>query len=532
MTVEPWDPIHSPTAEHLHWSTVNAGEAVPGVQTPLSWTMWADGAELGPRRAAFAVGALTRAESRLPASVEDRFTRVFYGRCAIQCEVLALLGDRLPGTTGQESVRSVLGHVPPDMEFASTRRRYPVIAWRFPTTFLSVPRQVPGFVSEAEQWRRASLTRIPHLQMPELAALLTEARRRVTLGVAFQTTVLFGVVQPLFDALTRTVARAGTGDVATLSGTGGAEMAVVSDIWAASRGRIPIETVVANHGFHGPTEGEISSTVWREDDTPLRRMIEQYAQRADCEDPALARDRQDAELRREQRAVLAALPASQRPGVRLLLALASERIPLRGMAKRSFVGALDVGRATARRMAAILVDRGRLDHPDDVFYLTAQELSTALPPNAQDLVDWRRERHRQYQQLTIPRDWTGTPVPLVAPATVHEQVRTLAGIGVSSGIVEGIVRVVDDPAFAEVEPDEILVARLTDPSWSSIMFISAGLIVDTGGALSHAALVARELKIPCVVNTGNGTTTLHTGDRVRVDGDSGIIEVLSPSAAL
>jgi rifampicin phosphotransferase len=97
--------------------------------------------------------------------------------------------------------------------------------------------------------------------------------------------------------------------------------------------------------------------------------------------------------------------------------------------------------------------------------------------------------------------------------------------------VEGIVRVVDDPAFAEVEPDEILVARLTDPSWSSIMFISAGLIVDTGGALSHAALVARELKIPCVVNTGNATISLHTGDRVRVDGDSGIIEVLSPSPA-
>jgi phosphoenolpyruvate synthase/pyruvate phosphate dikinase len=133
--------------------------------------------------------------------------------------------------------------------------------------------------------------------------------------------------------------------------------------------------------------------------------------------------------------------------------------------------------------------------------------------------------------LTIPRDWTGTPVPLAAPATVHEQVRTLAGIGVSPGIVEGIVRVVDDPAFAEVEPDEILVARLTDPSWSSIMFISAGLIVDTGGALSHAALVARELKIPCVVNTGNGTSALRSGDRVRVDGGSGVVEVLSPSPA-
>jgi rifampicin phosphotransferase len=530
-TVEPWDPIHSASAENLHWTTVNAGEAVPGVQTPLSWTMWADGAELGPRRAAFAVGALTRAERLLPTNVEDRFVRVFYGRCAIQCEVLALLGDRLPGTTGPESVRSVLGHVPPSLQFHPTRRRYPVVAWRLPATFFSVPRQVPGFVTECEQWRRAALARIPCLDASELAALLAEARRRVTEGVAAQTTVLFGVVQPLFDALTRIVARAGTGDVATLSGSGGAEMAVVSDLWAASRGRIPIETVVANHGFHGPFEGEISSTVWREDDTPLRRIVEQYAGRDDSEDPTLSRRRQNDEMRRQQRAVLAALPASRRPGARVLLALAQDRILLRGMVKRSFVGALDVGRATARRMAEMLVDQGRLAAPDDVFYLTAHELSTGVPAAAHDLVDRRRERHREYQHLTIPRDWTGTPLPLAAPPAAPEQVRTLAGIGVSSGIVEGTVRVVDDPAFAEVEPDEILVARLTDPSWSSIMFISAGLIIDTGGALSHAAVLARELRIPCVVNTGNATTALRTGDRVRVDGNSGMIEVLSPADA-
>ena len=73
----------------------------------------------------------------------------------------------------------------------------------------------------------------------------------------------------------------------------------------------------------------------------------------------------------------------------------------------------------------------------------------------------------------------------------------------------------------------MLVAETTDPSWSSIMFISSALVMDSGGALSHAAVVARELEIPCVVNTHTGTKRIRTGDRVRVDGDAGTVEILT-----
>jgi pyruvate,water dikinase len=104
------------------------------------------------------------------------------------------------------------------------------------------------------------------------------------------------------------------------------------------------------------------------------------------------------------------------------------------------------------------------------------------------------------------------------------------GIGVSAGRIEGIARVVTDPAFADVEPDEILVAPTTDPSWASVMYISAGLVVDIGGPISHAAVVARELGLPCVVNTRSGTRDIRTGDRVRVDGQSGTVEILEPVA--
>jgi pyruvate,water dikinase len=527
---EAWDPLHSPSAPGLHWSTVNASEAVPGVQTPLSWTLWANGSEASTRWAGYAVGAMTAAERELPGDVNDRFVRVFYGRIAIQCEVLALLGDRMPGTSGPAAVSSVLGHVPPDMKFHPTRRYYPTMAWRLPRSFIGVPRQVPSFAAEYERWRRAQLAALPGLDRSGLSAVLLDAREHVMAGIGFQTTVLFAVVQPLFDALSRTIDAAGVGDVSLLSGGGGAEMAVIADIWAASRERMSLAEVVANHGFHGPLEGELSSHVWREDDRPLRKMIEQYRTRDDASDPAREARERDARRREQVAAVLAALPRSSRPGAKLVLKLAGERIPLRGVAKRSFLGAFDVGRATARRLGEMLLASGELQDAEDVFYLTIDELAGPLPRDVEDLVARRRERRVEYQRLRLPSEWVGapTPIPITEANTGVDDGDVIEGIGVSAGTVEGVVRVVHDPAFAEVEPDEILVAPVTDPSWSSVMFISAALVVDIGGPLSHAAVVARELEIPCVVNTGDGTTRLRTGDRVRVDGKAGRVSILEP----
>jgi pyruvate,water dikinase len=227
-----------------------------------------------------------------------------------------------------------------------------------------------------------------------------------------------------------------------------------------------------------------------------------------------------------ERDVLAAVSRAERPGTRLLLRLAADRIPLRGVAKRSFLQAFDVGRAAARRLGELLHEEGVIDAPDDVFYLTADEVTGVPPRNAKELVQMRKERGRQYEQVEVPKHWKGMPQPLEIDTTVAAPGTTLEGIGVSSGIVEGVARVVEDPAEDEVEPGEILVAPFTDPGWSSVMFISAALVVDIGGALSHAAIVARELGIPCVVNTGHGSRAIRSGDRLRVDGTAGTVEIV------
>ena len=93
-------------------------------------------------------------------------------------------------------------------------------------------------------------------------------------------------------------------------------------------------------------------------------------------------------------------------------------------------------------------------------------------------------------------------------------------------MVEGIARVITDPHSEDLEVDEILVCETTDPSWASFFVVASAVVIDVGGPLSHGAIVARELGIPCVINTRTGTQQLRSGQRIRVDGSAGTVEVL------
>jgi pyruvate,water dikinase len=371
--------------------------------------------------------------------------------------------------------------------------------------------------AETDRWWRGRIQRLPDLTLEQAKAVLSDASRRFDQTLTIHSLGLLAIMQPLLVAVTDLVERAGIGDVGALSGGGGAEMAIIEDIWRASRGELGIGDVVANHGFHGPLEGEISSRVWREDPAPVERLIRRYAGRDDEDSPArralLARQ----QLPELQRAVVAALPVTRRPAARVLLERAARLLPLRGVGKRAFLQSLDVARGATRRLSELL--------ELDAFYLTTEELVGPLPADVDTLVARRRQRRREYEALTIPNMWRGTPEPLPAPQR-HDGARVIGGVGVSAGITEGFARVITDPAFTDVEPGEILVAPTTDPSWASIMFLSRALVVDIGGPLSHAAVVARELGIPCVVNSRHGSRVLRTGDRIRVDGTDGTVEVL------
>ncbi|WP_323055569.1 PEP-utilizing enzyme [Mycobacterium pinniadriaticum] len=527
-TIDAWDPLHQPGGSETHWSTVNVGEAVPGVATPLGWSIWSDIGDMMCRDLSYALGVFGREEHKQPPPGPDRIITVFFGRIAMRTEWLAAVGDRMPGTTGKVAITGMLGEAPATMTFAPTMRRYPVIAHRLPRAALGMPGKVRRLAPQIDAWWRAEIPRVAHADLARAVATFEEAGRRFSTAMTLHGIALFAAITPLINALTSLVARTGVGDVGVLSGVGGAELRMVDDIWKASRGDLTLDEVVASHGFHGPLEGEISARVWREDPTPLAAVIERYAATDDSASP-LARERAARDrLPKMQAELLAELPAPARPAVKLLLNHAARTIPLRGVGKVSFLQALDVARAAARRVGEHLADGRVLDDPEDVFYLTVEEIVGGVPVGARELVALRRERRVQYQQLELPTWWRGTPEPTVVvddqPDATDDAL--LIGIGAGSGTVEGRVRVVHDPAVVEVEPGEVLVAPTTDPSWASIMFVASALVVDIGSVLSHAAVVARELGLPCVVNTGNGTRMLRDGDLVRVDGSAGTVQLL------
>lgn len=526
--VEAWNPLHEGAPPDSHWTTTNVGEAMPGVLTPLSWSVWRPVGRALPELA-YAVGAINDTERHRLHQPDHQPMRAFYGRAAFQLDFFTMLGDRLPGTSGPEAAKSLLGRIPDGLAHHPTRCRYPFVALRFPRAFARAPRQVAAVTAATDTWYHATISRTAGMDLDAAQRTLLEARQRLVELVTLQTIAVVAGLQPVHDALDKLVTRTGVGDVATLSGGSGAEvLGLVGDLWRVSRTELDLDTVVRRHGYHGPLEGELSSRVWREDPTPLERLVVEYARRPADDDPHQRERRRELHASRLRPELLAALPATQRPVARAILALAAKRLPMRGLVKAALLQAFDVARAGARTIGDHLADAGTLADPEDVFYLTVEELTTGLPPELPDLVRRRRDRRAAYQQLDIPGDWRG--VPRATGHTAHDDTcAEFIGIGVSPGVAEGIARVVTDPS-EDIAPDEILVAATTDPSWSSVMFVSKALIVDIGGALSHAAVVARELGVPCVVNTRVGTRALRTGDLVRVDGGAGTVEVLRRAA--
>ena len=106
--------------------------------------------------------------------------------------------------------------------------------------------------------------------------------------------------------------------------------------------------------------------------------------------------------------------------------------------------------------------------------------------------------------------------------------RTLTGFAGSPGVAEGRARVVLRPEqLGELQQGEILVAPSTSTSWTPVFGKIAAAVLDSGGIMCHAAIVAREYGLPAVIGTGSATKRIKTGDRLRVDADAGIVEILA-----
>ncbi|MPY81158.1 MAG: hypothetical protein GEV04_22570 [Actinophytocola sp.] len=183
-------------------------------------------------------------------------------------------------------------------------------------------------------------------------------------------------------------------------------------------------------------------------------------------------------------------------------------------------------RLALRERARRLAKAGALAETDDVFFLTLDE-AFCLPADATERVARRRAERERLRGIRMPDIVVGRWEPVGDSAQLGAG-GSLTGIGVCAGVVEGRVKRVlslDD----DVEPGDILVASVTDTGHTAMFAYASAVVTDIGGAASHAAIVAREFGIPCVVDTKNATTSLCDGQLVRVDGAAGTVTVIADS---
>lgn len=289
---------------------------------------------------------------------------------------------------------------------------------------------------------------------------------------------------------------------------------------------------------------------WHENPTPIIAAIQGYLHTDYSYPEAIQRLRQDRDAAIQE--LLSKIPAENFQG-RARIEAALHRVLLMMPLTPDHHFYIDQGTFARIRYVLLaigqrLVDAELLEQPDDVLFLRYHELRifAADPsklPNVRDIIRQRREAREQAFAIR-PREWVGTatewalfqepyktlwgyPQKFFDSLKPRQVTQRLEGIPASAGVVEGIAfvaRTIED--VDALKGGEILVCRMTNPAWVVAFTKIAGLVTDSGGQLSHPAIVSREFGIPAVVGTGIATQFIKTGQRIRVNGSAGVVDIL------
>jgi phosphohistidine swiveling domain-containing protein len=523
------------TSRGASWSRANERGAYPGVSTPLNWSIWGALGERAVRRAVFELGLLEASALDLPSDTDSWMWSIFYGRPTANVDLWRAVHVGLSGepAAAEATERRVFGVARVGATGPGPQPAAPAdVAAKSARAAADAPARMRALRAEvhrswAETTNPARLVDSDWCRSRFAAAFEQLARAdHLHIIVSMLAANAIGKVSSL-------AVRSGhaEGSNALLTGYPGMEeFRTAAALWEVSRGRRSLDEFLAEHGFHGPYEGEVSSRSWREAPGPAVAVVRACAGLAEseapeCREQASVRAREAFESRLRD-----ALPAAERDAASRAFEQAATFIPLRETGKANLIALLDALRACARGIGRELAAQGRLADAEDVFFLTRDEIFDP-PAAARALAVERRALRAHYQSFEIPETWQGMPEKLPAPSAAEPTPAgaVLGGIGASDGVHEGRARVVLDPAGleAELEPGDVLVVEATDPSWAPLFLVAGAVVMDSGSLISHAALVAREMGIPAVVATRDGTRRLGNGQRVRVDGGAGTVTVLA-----
>lgn len=541
----------------------NAADGYPRPLTPLSQDLVLTYEEAGVRKFYFEkLGVLT------PADAPDPYMFAFYGLVYLNADQLAGLGEATPGSSRHAMYQQFFGleadpaYVPPKPT-AMDRLGEAITGLKVAPRTLRLANGVAADVERRKAEILAARPNTPHesLTDEQLAAWLD---RLDSLQVDSWVSLMAGAgLGSGFFETTRKLLAAWAGDttgdlcnrlhvalggnesaeagravrrLADVVRREGAEAALegddpVGDLRRASpAAAAALDELIARFGHRAPAELELSNASWRMDPRPVLDTVRLEIKRETTGDDAAAvRVTAEAEL-------VSRVPKAKLPLVRLALKKSQAMMASRENGKLPAVLLWDELRRLLTAAAPRLVERGVLPAADAIHFLRHQELRAVLRgepgPDAAEF-ERRRDTYRRCLALDLPelvevgQGWIRPlddafirargmlpPEKLAADATV------LHGIAAAPGTVTGTARVLLDP-FDEFEAGDVLFARTVDPGWAPVLACAGAVVLDIGGVLSHGAVVARELGVPCVVNVKVGTDRAVSGTTVTVDGSAG-----------
>jgi phosphohistidine swiveling domain-containing protein len=559
------------------WTNANFGEVLPDVMTPMtaSFTYVADETILRPILALVGLAGIDI----------DRLERLIAGRLYFNATMGQAIMWSFPGAR-RFDYQALMGGAraaTPDSQPPDLTEEVPDLKVSIARTILRVLRSLRSVIAHRQEKARESIHQLQEincrLQDLDFSRLSIEA-----LGHQFTALMGYGAVRlnllygvpttaplPLLyklcerwlgdtDGLLANSLLVDTGDMASARAgvdlgrlaaqareappvreallSEGGWQAVRAKLLGSEEGRVFLkgwDRFMACHGHHCRGELEFYNPRWSEMPDYVLKLLRGYLAQPDRQDPR--QDQQERDRRRER--LQEQCRRQLRNPLKRMIFNRLLRSARRGSGLRdNFKNETTRWMATLRRMllamGAKLADAGVLAEPDDVFFLQLHELEAAwhgrAAPDVPRIVADRRAEYERNKLITPPKVVVGRFDPdhyVPEPQTPDAGADVLHGVAASAGIATGAARVIQRADTNEqVQAGEILVAPFTDPGWTPYFVPAAGIITEQGGLLSHGSIIAREYGIPAVVNVPAATRIIQTGQRLRVDGNRGVVTIL------
>jgi len=515
----------------------NLSEALPGPFSPAA----ASSTVRGVRAGCVSIAERLRLHGVIGREIGTRAIGIFGHRLYAGVTSVYYMAESMPGTKPDSMIEQfsarelsdtpVFGREHPPHERSSIPRRFSDVLLVGLTGLGLVAgstRESTAFVGDVDRLEGLLPDELAHLDDNRLASLILLARDLVVHGW-----VVSSWAAMLCTASATGAARLGGGDLPApgrdvASGRALESLRRLTELarahpeavdalsvehnpLAATQERAPelyraIVAELSKVGHRGPAECELRSATYGDDPEQFARMIAK----------SLAHQQENPEADNAESIRTA-------PG-RLAQRLAARQLRDREVRRDKVLRATWVLRRLLREHARRLVERDIIDQIDDIFFFQVDELE-GLPPDAREMVARRRTEMARLAQVRLPTAFSGSWTALT-DATELRTGQLLRGLGVSGGRIKGRVRIVDQHTIDDLLPGEVLVAEVTDVGYTPAFAYAGAVVTNLGGPMSHAAIVAREFGVTCVVNARNATRRLPTGALVEVDGSTGEIRLL------